>query len=136
MANNTLEEKIRKAIEENQLEEQMSVIRMEAVKQNISEEELSQMLEKEKQAFVTRCQQEKQRTQEMEIQKKAVSAAIKYRKVLWIVSAVAIILEWLLIFKLHPAEGQSHHLILTLIVNVITLVAIAIGAAVFFRKHN
>lgn len=118
----TLQEKIRKAIEENNLDAQMSVIRMEATRLNISPEELTQAIEKQ--------------VKEAEIQKKAFAAAKRNKYILWAICAVLIILEWVLIFNAHPAEGEKSHFILTLIVNLITLVAVIIGAAVFFRKHN
>ena len=139
-----IKEIIKEALENNQLESQMSVIRMEAVKQNINEDTLRQMIETEKNAFEMKKQQEedvKQRVAEMrkreeEIQRKAVEAAKRNKYILWGVSAVLIILEWILIFNAHPAEGEESHFILTLIVNFITLLAVVIGAAVFFRKHN
>ena len=44
---NTLQESIRQAIENGQLDKMMSVFRMEAVKQKIEVEALQQMIEKE-----------------------------------------------------------------------------------------
>lgn len=126
---NTLQEKIRQAIKNDNLDAQMSVLKMEAVRQKISEEDLNKMIEAEKAA--TGAQ-----TKEKEIQGKAVEAAKRNKYVLWAICAVAIILEWILIFNAHPAEGQSSHLILTLVVNFITLLVIVIAAAAFFRKKS
>lgn len=162
---NRLQESIRQAIENGQLDKMMSVFRMEAVKQQIEDEALQQMIEKEKEAFNlkreaeeakrkaeeelkrkeeelkrqeedVKRQMEEMRKREEEIQRKAVAAATRNKYILWGICAVAIILEWILIFRAHPAEGESHRLILTLIVNFITLLAVVICAAVFFRKHN
>lgn len=126
---NTLQEKIRQAIKNDNLDAQMSVLKMEAVRQKISEEDLNKMIEAEKVATVAQ-------TKEKEIQGKAVEAAKRNKYVLWAICAVAIILEWILIFNAHPEEGQSSHLILTLVVNFITLLVIVIAAAVFFRKKS
>lgn len=126
---NNLQEKIRHAIKENNLDTQMSILKMEAVRQKISEEDLNKMIEAEKAATAAQ-------SKEKEIQNKAVAAAKRNKYVLWAICFVAIIIEWILIFNAHPAEGQSSHLILTLVVNFITLLVIVIAAAVFFRKNS
>ena len=153
-----IQEAIRKALENNELEKQMSVIRMEAVKQKISDETLQRMVEVEEKAIEVKRQAEEAkaeaqrreeeakaeaqrkaaelRAKELELQQKAAEAARKNKYILWGVCAVLIILEWILIFNAHPAEGEKSHLILTLIVNFVTLLVVVIGAAVFFRKHN
>ena len=126
---NTLQEKIRHAIKENNLDTQMSVLKMEAIRQKINEEDLNKMIEAEKAATVAQ-------SKEKEIQDKAVAAAKRNKYVLWAICFAAIIIEWILIFNAHPTEGQSSHLILTLVVNFITLLVIVIAAAVFFRKKS
>lgn len=57
--------KIKKAIEMNQLENEMSVIRMEAAKQNVTDAELQRMISTEKRNF--------------QVKNKAVTAAKKYK---------------------------------------------------------
>lgn len=142
-----IQEAIKKALGNNELESQMSVIRMEAVKQKISDEELNRMVEAEKQALELQRREEEAkaeaqrkaeelRAKELELQQKAAEAARKNKYILWGICAVLIILEWILIFNAHPAEGEKSHLILTLIVNFVTLLVVVIGAAAFFRKNN
>lgn len=148
---NTLQEAIKKAVENGELDKMMSVFKMEAVKQKISEEELQQMIEKAEETFnrIKEAEEAKKqeaeelkrkeselRKREEEIQRKAVEAATRNKYILWIICAVLLVLEWLLIFRAHPAEGESHRLVLTLIVNFITLLVVVIGAAAFFRKKN
>lgn len=147
-------ETIKEALENNQLEQKLSVIKMEAVKQKIGEDVLLEMIEKEKEAFNLRKEAEEAKriaeeakaealrqaqalkAKELELQQKAVEAAKRNKYILWGICAVLIVLEWILIFNAHPAEGESNHLFLTLIVNIITLLAVVIGAAAFFRKNN
>lgn len=151
---NTLQESIRQAVENGQLDKMMSVFKMEAVKQKIGEDILLEMIEKEKEAFNLRKEAEEAkriaeeakaeaqrkaaelRAKELELQQKAVEAAKRNKYILWGICAALVILEWILIFNAHPAEGEKSHLILTLIVNIITLLAVVIGAAAFFRKNN
>ena len=73
---------------------------------------------------------------ELELQRKAVEAARRNKYILWAVCAVLVILEWVLIFNAHPVEGEKSHLLLTIIVNFVTLLLVVIGAAAFFRKRN
>lgn len=151
---NTLQESIRQAVENGQLDKMMSVFKMEAVKQKIGEEVLQQMIEKEKETFnlkkevdeAKRLAEEAKsealhhaealKAKELELQRKAVEAAKRNKYILWSICTVLVILEWILLFNAHPAEGGKNHLILTIIVNFITLVAVVIGAAAFFRKRN
>ena len=142
-----IQEAIRKALENNELEKQMSVIRMEAVKQKIGEETLKRMVEVERQAVELKRKEEdakaeakrragELRAKELELQQKAVEAARKNKYILWGICAVLVILEWILIFNVHPAEGEKSHLIITLVVNFLTVLLVVIGAAAFFRKKN
>ena len=151
---NTLQESIRQAVENGQLDRMMSVFKMEAVKQKIGEDVLQQMIEKEKETFnlkkeaeeAKRLAEEAQsealrqaqdlKAKELELQRKAVEAAKRNKYILWAVCAVLVILEWMLIFNAHPADGEKSHLFLTLIVNFVTLLLVVIGAAAFFRKRN
>lgn len=129
-------ETIKEALENNQLEQKLSVIKMEAVKQNITEDELNNMVEQAKQAVEAQRQRTEAQERERKIQEKAVTSAVKSKYILWGICAALVILEWILIFNAHPAEGEKSHLILTLIINIITLLAVVIGAAAFFRKNN
>ena len=52
---NTLQESIRQAVENGQLDKMMSVFKMEAVKQKIGKEVLQQMIEKEKETCRSSC---------------------------------------------------------------------------------
>lgn len=144
---NTLQKSIREAVENGQLDKMMSVFKMEAVKQEIGEDVLLEMIEKEKKSFNLRKEAEEAkaeaqrkaaelRAKELELQKKAVEAAKRNKYILWGICAVAIILEWIFIFNAHPVEGEKSHFFLTIIVNFITLLAVVIGAAAFFRKNN
>ena len=129
-------ETIKEALENNQLEQKLSVIKMEAVKQNITEDELNNMVEQAKQAVEAQRQRTEAQERERKIQEKAVTSAVKSKYILWGICAALVILEWILIFNAHPAEGEKSHLILTLIVNIITLLAVVIGAAAFFRNRR
>ena len=117
-----LKELVKQAVQEGKLDQMMSTLKMEALKHNVSEEDLLKMIDAEK--------------KESDIQQKAVEAASKNKYIIGAICTVLVVLEWLLIFRAHPAEGQSNHLFLTLIVNLVTLLVIVICAAVFFRKHN
>ncbi len=129
-------ETIKEALENNQLEQKLSVIKMEAVKQNITEDELNNMVKQAKQAVEAQRQRTEDQERERKIQEKAVASAVKSKYILWGICAALVILEWILIFNAHPAEGEKSHLILTLIVNIITLLAVVIGAAAFFRNRR
>jgi len=129
-------ETIKEALENNQLEQKLSVIKMEAVKQNITEDELNNMVKQAKQDVEAQRQRTEAQERERKIQEKAVASAIKSKYILWGICAALVILEWILIFNAHPAEGEKSHLILTLIVNIITLLAVVIGAAAFFRNRR
>lgn len=129
-------ETIKEALENNQLEQKLSVIKMEAVKQNITEDKLNNMVEQAKQAVEAQRQRTEAQERERKIKEKAVTSAVKSKYILWGICAALVILEWILIFNAHPAEGEKSHLILTLIINIITLLAVVIGAAAFFRKNN
>ena len=117
-----LQIKIQKAIEMNQLENEMSVIRMEAAKQNVTDAELQRMISAEKRNF--------------QVKNKAVTAAKKYKGVLMLICIVVIVIEWLLIFDLNPAEGEKSGFLLTLVTNLFSVLVIVIGTAVYFRKYN
>ena len=117
-----LQIKIKKAIEMNQLENEMSVIRMEAAKQNVTDAELQRMISAEKRKF--------------QVKNKAVTAAKKYKGVLMLICIVVIVIEWLLIFDLNPAEGEKSGFLLTLVTNLFSVLVIVIGTAVYFRKYN
>lgn len=129
-------ETIKEALENNQLEQKLSVIKMEAVKQNITEDELNNMVKQAKQPVEAQRQRTEAQERERKIQEKAVASAVKSKYILWGICAALVILEWILIFNAHPAEGEKSHLILTLIVNIITLLAVVIGAAAFFRNRR
>lgn len=129
-------ETIKEALENNQLEQKLSVIKMEAVKQNITEDELNNMVKQAKQAVEAQRQRTEAQKRERKIQEKAVASAVKSKYILWGICAALVILEWILIFNAHPAEGEKSHFFLTIIVNFITLLAVVIGAAAFFRKNN
>jgi len=113
-------EKIGEALKKNQFESQESVIKAEAEKFGFTETEFKQMLEEAKagNAKVT----------------KATSMAAKHKYLIWAIAAILIVLEWVFIFNAHPAEGQSRHIILTLVINVVTLIVVAIGAAAVINK--
>jgi len=118
----TIQKKIQEAIKLNQLEQQLSVLKMEAVRLGISEKDFNHMIEEEKKSFNT--------------DQLAIKEAKNKKYILWCVCIALIILEWILIFNAHPSEGEKNHLILTLIINFVTLLAVIIGAAAFFRKKN
>ena len=129
-------ETIKEALENNQLEQKLSVIKMEAVKQNITEDELNNMVKQAKQAVEAQRQRTEAQERERKIQEKAVASAVKSKYILWGICAALVILEWILIFNAHPAEGEKSHFFLTIIVNFITLLAVVIGAAAFFRNRR
>lgn len=133
---NTLQEMIKKALEEGNLEQMMSVIKMEAVKQNVTDDVFEKMVKSAKDAFDLKLKKEQASKNEQELQRKAAEAAAKNKYIIGAICTALVVLEWILIFNAHPAEGEKSHLILTLIVNIITLLAVVICAAAFFRKNN
>lgn len=133
---NTLQEFIKKALKEGNLEQMMSVIKMEAVKQNITDDDLEKMVKSAQEAFELDSKKEENKKKEEELQRKAAEAASKNKYIIGAICTALVVLEWILIFNAHPAEGESNHLFLTLIVNIITLLAVVICAAVVFRKKS
>lgn len=133
---NTLQEMIKKALEEGNLEQMMSVIKMEAAKQNVQDDVLEKMVKSARDAYDLKLKKEQASKNEQELQRKAAEAAAKNKYIIGAICTALVVLEWILIFNAHPAEGESNHLFLTLIVNIITLLAVVICAAVVFRKKN
>lgn len=118
----TLQEKIRIALQKGDYDQQESLLRMEALDLGVSHDEYKKMVEIEKKAVA-----------EVE----AIARTAKSHKgIIWGIAILMIFLEWLLIFNAHPAEGEKSHLLLTLIVNVITLVVYIIGVAAYIRKKK
>lgn len=133
---NTLQEMIKKALEEGNLEQMMSVIKMEAAKQNVQDDVLEKMVKSAREAFELERKKEENRIKEEKLQHKAAEAASKNKYIIGAICTALVVLEWILIFNAHPAEGESNHFFLTLIVNIITLLAVVICAAMVFRKKN
>lgn len=133
---NTLQEMIKKALEEGNLEQMMSVIKMEAAKQNVQDDVLEKMVKSARDAYDLKLKKEQASKNEQELQRKAAEAAAKNKYIIGAICTALVVLEWILIFNAHPAEGESNHLFLTVIVNIITLLAVVICAAVVFRKKN
>lgn len=133
---NTLQELIKKALKEGNLEQMMSVIKMEAVKQNVTDDAFEKMVKSAREALELERKKEENRRKEEELQHKAAEAASKNKYIIGAICTALVVLEWILLFNAHPAEGESNHLIITIIVNIITLLAVVICAAVVFRKKN
>lgn len=113
-------EKIEEALKKNQFESQQSAIKAEAEKLGFTETDFKQMLEEAKANNINVA--------------KAAGMAAKHKYLIWAIAAILIILEWVFIFNAHPAEGQSHHILLTLVVNFVTLIAVIIGIAAVISK--
>lgn len=117
-----LQEKIIMALQKGDFDRQESLLKMEALDLGLSQDDFIKIVEIEKKSAA-----------EVE----AISQTAKsYKGIIWGIAILLILLEWLLIFNAHPAEGEKSHLLLTLIVNVITLVVYIIGVSVYIRKKK
>lgn len=117
-----LEEEVLKAIKEGALTERLSVLRMKAVEAKMSNEEFAELVDD--------C---KAKARDNALIENLVS---NNKVAIWIGAIVLIALEWFLIFNPHPQEGESTHIVLTLIVNFVTMLAYVIGVAALIRKKK
>lgn len=118
----TFQEKIRIALQKGDFDQQESILKMEALDLGVSQDDFKKMVEIEKKSVT-----------EVE----AITRTAKSHKgIIWGIAILLILLEWLLIFNAHPAEGEKSHLLLALIVNFITLVVYIIGVAAYIRKKK
>ena len=117
-----LEEEVLKAIKEGVLTKRLSVLRMKAVEAKMSNEEFAELVENCKSKSKTNALSEK--------------LVSNNKTAIWIGAIVLIAIEWFLLFNPHPQEGESTHIILTLIANFITMFVYVIAIAAFIRKKK
>lgn len=117
-----LEEEILNAIKEGVLTERLSVLRMKAVEAKLSPEEFNELL--------ANCKAKIRNNTLIE------SLVSNNKIAIWIGAVVLIALEWFLIFNPHPKDEESSNIILTLIVNFITIFAYVIGVALIIHKNK
>jgi len=118
-----LSEFIRKCIDNGELEQKMDQIQQKAAELEVPENELQVLVD-----------------QVVKSSAKAdvvVKMAKKNKTVIVAVTIVLVLIEWFLIFNPSPAEGESTHVLLTIIVNIITIAAVIIGySAIALKKIN
>lgn len=117
-----LKEEVKNAIINNELDSKISVLRMKALDYGMSVEDFDALVEHQKESV-----------KEL---KNSTNIVNKHKHLIWIGALLLIIIEWILIFDAHPEAGKSHHIILTLVVNFITLIVFSIGLAAYIRKKK